>query len=89
MSERRVMSEAEASAFILRLLKDGRRRTTQQVEAATDGEGVQCPDSPARFLMKLQLKGLIEGHLDPASRGWVWWAAPARARATGEGSDIA
>lgn len=79
MSERRVMSEAEASAFILALLKDGRRRTTQQVEAATNALGVQCPDSPARFLMKLQLKGLIEGQLDPAARGWVWWAAPAGA----------
>lgn len=79
MSERRVMSEAEASAFILRLLGDGARRTTQEVEAATNAGGVQCPDSPARFLMKLQLKGLIEGQLDPSARGWVWWAAPARA----------
>ncbi len=77
MSERRVMSEAEASAFILRLLKDGTRRTTQQVEAATNADAVQCPDSPARFLMKLQLKGLIEGQLDPTLRGWVWWASPA------------
>jgi hypothetical protein len=77
VSERRVMSEAEASAFILRLLRDGARRTTEQVEQATNTGGVQCPDSPARFLMKLQLKGLIEGELDPALRGWVWWAAPA------------
>lgn len=79
MSQRRVMSEAEASVFILRLLKDGARRTTQEVEAATNALAVQCPDSPARFLMKLQLKGLIEGQLDASARGWVWWGRPAGA----------
>lgn len=76
MPERRVMAEGEAEAFILKLLADGRRRTTQEVEAATSGQGVQCPDSPAKFLMKLQLKGRIEGELDPSARGWVWWQAP-------------
>lgn len=73
--DRRVMSEEEAEAFILELLADGQRHTTQQVESATSGEGVQCPDSPVKFLMKLQLRGRIEGELDPAARGWVWWRA--------------
>ena len=73
MSERRVMGEAEASAFILRFLADGSKRSTQEVEGATNAEGVQCPDSPVKFLMKLQLRGLIEGELDPKARGWVWW----------------
>ncbi len=75
MSERRVMAEGEAEAFILNFLADGSRRTTQEVEAATSGEGVQCPDSPVKFLMKLQLRGRIEGELDPQARGWVWWRA--------------
>ena len=73
MSERRVMTEGEASAFILKFLAGGRRRSTAEVEAATSGEGVQCPDSPAKFLMKMQLRGLIEGQLDPKARGYVWW----------------
>lgn len=75
MSERRVMGEGEAQAFILHLLADGRRRTTQEVEAATNGQGVQCPDSPVKFLMKMQLRGRIEGQMDPTARGWVWWRA--------------
>lgn len=73
MTERRVMGEAEATEFILRFLSDGARRSTQEVEGATTQKGVQCPDSPARFLMKLQLRGLIEGELDARARGWVWW----------------
>jgi hypothetical protein len=72
------MSDAEATAFILAFLSDGARRTTQEVEAATNSQGVQCPDSPVKFLMKLQLRGLIEGELNPAARGWVWWEDPTR-----------
>lgn len=72
-SELRLMSEAEATAFIVSFLTDGSRRTTQQVEEATNSQGVQCPDSPVKFLMKLQLRGLIDGELDPKARGWVWW----------------
>ena len=74
MSERRVMSEGGANAFILKFLADGRRRSTLEVESATNAGGVQCPDSPAKFLMKMQLRGLIDGELDPKARGWVWWA---------------
>jgi hypothetical protein len=78
MSERRVMGDGEAEAFILQFLADGQRHTTQEVEAATNGQGVQCPDSPVKFLMKMQLRGRIEGQMDPRARGWVWWrAAPA------------
>jgi len=77
MSERRVMSEGEANAFILTFLADGRRRSTLEVETATNASGVQCPDSPAKFLMKMQLRGLIDGELDPKARGWVWWAKQA------------
>ena len=77
MSERRVMSEGEASQFILKFLADGQRRTTQEVEGATNADGVQCPDSPVKFLMKLQLRGLINGELDPKARGYVWWKAAA------------
>ena len=81
VSARRVMTDAEATAFILAFLADGARRTTHEVEAATNSQAVQCPDSPVKFLMKLQLRGLIEGELDPKARGWVWWEGPTR-RAT-------
>ncbi len=73
MSKRRVMAEGEAESFILELLSDGRRRTTQEVEIATNGHGVQCPDSPVKFLMKMQLAGKIEAEVDADARGWVWW----------------
>ncbi len=73
MAQRRVMGEGEAEAFILDLLSDGRRRSTQEVEDATNAGGVQCPDSPVRFLMKMQLRGRILGEMDKAARGWVWW----------------
>jgi hypothetical protein len=78
MSERRIMNDAEATAFILAFLADGSRRTTQEVEAATASEGVQCPDSPVKFLMKLQLRHLIDGELDTSVRTFVWWIPPAR-----------
>jgi hypothetical protein len=74
VGERRVMGEAEAASFILRFLGDGARHSTLEVEGATNANGVQCPDSPVKFLMKMQLRGLIEGELDPRARGWVWWA---------------
>jgi hypothetical protein len=81
MSGRRVMSDAEATAFILSFLAGGARRTTAEVEAATNSQGVQCPDSPVKFLMKLQLRRVIDGEIDPKARGWVWWIpswAPSR-----------
>jgi hypothetical protein len=75
MSQRRVMAEGEAESFILELLSDGRRRTTQEVEVATNGQGVQCPDSPVKFLIRMQLAGKIEGEMDARARGWAWWRA--------------
>jgi hypothetical protein len=72
------MGEDEANAFILRFLAGGERKSTAEVEAATNANGVQCPDSPAKFLMKMRLRGLIDGELDPKARGWVWWARPAQ-----------
>ena len=83
MSQRRVMSEGEANAFILGFLADGRRRSTLEVEAATNALSVQCPDSPAKFLMKMHLRGLIEGELDATARGWVWWVGRAGKAAKG------
>jgi hypothetical protein len=77
MSERRIMSEGEASSFILRFLSDGKRHSTLEVEGATTAQGVQCPDSPAKFLMKMQMRGIIGGELDAKARGWVWWGKAA------------
>jgi len=85
MSGRRVMSDSEATAFIMSFLADGSRRTTQEVEAATTSEGVQCPDSPVKFLMKLQLKHFIDGELDTKVRTFVWWIPPERRVSTVRG----
>lgn len=69
----REMTFQEAERFIVGLFADGRRRTTQEVAAATEAHGKRCPDSTVRFLSKLRLMGKIEGELSPEHRTWLWW----------------
>lgn len=67
------MDVQEAERFVLRFLDDGRRHTTQEVDAATRAVGKRCPDSTVRFLSKLRLRGHIEGELSLPHRTWLWW----------------
>lgn len=78
MSAPRVLPEDEAAAWVLALLADGQPRATRTIDEAARAQGVSCPDGTARFLARMQRRGLVEGRLDVASRAWVWWA-PAKA----------
>jgi len=70
----RTLSEADASEFIISLLKKaGRPMTTREVQEAAEGALVQCPDSTVLFLNRLRLQGVIKGELSREKRGWVWW----------------
>lgn len=70
---RRVMSYEEAKRFVLATLADGRRRTTQDVDAASSRANKRCPDSTAKFLARLRLEGLVHGELDYRTGTWRWW----------------
>ncbi|MEM2907425.1 MAG: hypothetical protein QW739_05075 [Candidatus Odinarchaeota archaeon] len=59
---------------IIELLKNaGRPLTTTQIEAEINRMGLKCPDSPARYLNQLRLKGVIKGELSIAEKSWVWF----------------
>ncbi|MEM2109089.1 MAG: hypothetical protein QW327_01170 [Candidatus Odinarchaeota archaeon] len=59
---------------IIELLKNaGRPLTTTQIEAEINRMGLKCPDSPARYLNQLRLKGVIKGELSIAAKSWVWF----------------
>ncbi|MBW3582787.1 MAG: hypothetical protein KY455_06775 [Euryarchaeota archaeon] len=70
---RREMAPEEAERFILGLLSDGRKRTTQEVDRASAEAGKRCPDATVRFLSKLRLQGKIEGEFSLPHRTWLWW----------------
>lgn len=70
---RREMTPAEAQRFVVGLLSDGAKRTTQQVDAASAAAGKRCPDATVRFLAKLRLRGVVEGELSAPHRTWLWW----------------
>lgn len=71
----RVLPEDEAVAWVLAALRDGRSRTTREIDELARSQGVSCPDGTARFLARLQRKGLVRGELDVAAKGWRWWVA--------------
>lgn len=73
----RVLPEEDAVRWVLALLADGKERTTREVDEAARSQGVGCPDGTARFLARMQRRGLVEGRLEVARRTWVWWL-PAR-----------
>lgn len=71
--ERKEMTFEEAEVFVLAYLDDGRKHTTQDIDAASARRGKRCPDSTVRFLSRLRLMGRIEGELSPPHRTWLWW----------------
>jgi hypothetical protein len=69
----RVLREDEAVAWVLALLRDGKPRTTRQIDEAARSQGVSCPDGTARFLARLSRSGKVAGRLDVDARSWMWW----------------
>jgi len=66
--------DGAAREFVDRLLQEGGRWSTLEVEAMARGGGVPLPPPPVRFLSTLRREGRIQGEMDVARRSWVWWA---------------
>ncbi|WEU40919.1 MAG: winged helix-turn-helix domain-containing protein [Candidatus Odinarchaeum yellowstonii] len=59
---------------IIELLKKaGRPLTTKQIENEINKLGLKCPDTPARYLNQLRLKGVIKGELSLREKSWIWF----------------
>ena len=65
--------EAGGRAFVLRILGNGKRWSTREIEAMARADAVGLPRPLARFLSELRRDGVIEGELDMERRGWAWW----------------
>jgi hypothetical protein len=70
-----VMGEAEAEAYILRLLAERGPMTTMQIEKLARDQHRKCPDHTVVFLTKMRRKGLIKGEASLERRGWLWWVS--------------
>ncbi len=66
------LSEAEAEAYILQLLRSRGSMTTMQIEEHAREDAKRCPDHTVRFLSKMKMKGLIKGEVSIECRGWLW-----------------
>ena len=67
------MTEAEATAYVVGILRVHRTLTTRQFERLAHKRGRRCPDGTVKFLMQLRLKSVIQGGVSTEARGWVWW----------------
>ena len=70
------MTDAEAEAFVLSVLRDRGPMTTMEIERLASSEGRRCPDQTVVFLTKMREKGLIVGEVSIEKRGWVWQVSP-------------
>ena len=68
------MSDDEAEAFVIRLLKEQGPQSTMQIEKLARKEHKRCPDQTVIFLMKRKKKGLRRGEASLEKKGWVWSA---------------
>lgn len=70
--ETRLMNDAEAEEFVIRLLQTHGPMTTMDIETSAAREERRCPDQTVLFLTKMKLKGLLTGEVSIERRGWVW-----------------
>ena len=68
-----VMNDADAEAYVKRLLLTRGPMTTREVEETAAGAGKRCPDQTVLYLAKLRQRGVIDGEVSVERRGWVWW----------------
>jgi hypothetical protein len=67
------MTDEEAEAQVLGVLKAHGRMTTKDLEKEVRRTGKRCPDSAVRFLMRLRTGGKIRGEVVIDKGGWIWW----------------
>ena len=68
-----VMTDAEAKAFVVGLLKDRGPLSTMEIEMSAREHRTRCPDQTVLYLTKLMHRGVIHGEVSVEKRGWVWW----------------
>ena len=68
----KVMDDAQAEAFVIRLLQDRGPSSTMEIERLARKEHRRCPDQTVVFLTKMKKKGLIKGEVSVEKRGWLW-----------------
>jgi hypothetical protein len=66
-------SKQELEDWLIKLLQEKGKMTTQQIKDIAENEGLSCPDEPVRFLNKLRVKGIIKGQISIEHKGWLWW----------------
>ena len=66
-------SKKDIEKYILDLLQERGKMTTQEIKECTENAGLSCPDEPVRFLNKLRIKGFIQGKISMEHKGWLWW----------------
>ncbi len=71
------MSESDVDIVAIKIIellkKAGRPLTTRQIEEEINKLGLKCPDTPARYLNQLRLKGVIKGELSVGEKSWIWF----------------
>ena len=67
-----VMTDAEAEAFVVGLLKDRGPLSTVEIEKLALERRARCPDQTVLYLTKLMHRGVIRGEVSFERRGWVW-----------------
>ena len=66
------MTDSEAEAFVLGLLRDKGTLSTMEIEETAREHHKRCPDQTVLFLSKMKMKGLIVGTVSIERKGWVW-----------------
>ena len=67
------LTEDEAEAYLLELLRKHGKMTTRMVDETIQDHELQCPDGSLKHLNRLRIKGLIKGEVSREHHGWVWW----------------
>ena len=67
------MTDAEAKAFVVALLKDRGPLSTMEIETFARERHTRCPNQTVLYLTKLMHRGVIHGEVSVEKRGWVWW----------------
>lgn len=75
-----VMTDSEAEAFVVSLLRSFGPLTTMDIETLARKRHRRCPDQTVLFLAKLMHRGVILGEVSVGKGGWVWQTPPAHTR---------
>ena len=72
MFMRKILSNSEAEAFVLRILREANRPMSMSEIKERVGDA-ECRDGLPRLLGKMRYKNLIKGQISTEKKEWVWW----------------